>query len=66
MSISITAMKAIKRLSKNELVAMVTSISNYAEGQKAQSIILLKMVEDLKAELAKLQPQEPSVEKQDV
>lgn len=66
MSISTTAMKAIRRLSKNELINMVTSISNYAENQKAQSIILLKMVEDLKAELAKQQPREPSVEKSNV
>jgi hypothetical protein len=48
-----TAMKRIKRMTKPELIEMVVSISNYAEGQKAQSMILLKIVEDLKAELAK-------------
>lgn len=52
-SISKTALKTIKRMTKDALVNMVLQISNYAELQKAQNIILLKMVEDLKLELSK-------------
>lgn len=48
-----TAIKEIRRQNKDQLVAMVIKISNYAEQQKAQNIILLKMVEELKAEIKK-------------
>lgn len=50
---SITAMKEIRRKTKNELVDLVVKLNNYGEMQKAQNIILLKMVEDLKTELSK-------------
>jgi len=55
MSFSKTALKEIRRQTKNQLVEMVVKISNYAEDQKAQNIILLKMVEDLKKEISKSQ-----------
>jgi len=50
---SITAVKRVKRMNKDQLVDMVINLNNYAENQKAQNIILLKMVEDYKIELAK-------------
>lgn len=53
-----TALKTIRRLGKNQLVEMVVSISNYAENQKAQNMILLGMVAELKEELKKHQPAE--------
>jgi hypothetical protein len=53
MSFSKTALKEIARQSKNQLLEMVVKISNYAENQKAQNIILLKYVEELKTQLKK-------------
>jgi hypothetical protein len=50
-SFSKTALKEIRRQSKNQLVDMVVKISNYAEDQKAQNIILLKLVEELKSKV---------------
>ena len=53
MSFSKTAIKRIKAMTKNELVDMVLQLNNYGENQKAQNIILLKMVEDLQKQIPK-------------
>lgn len=46
MSFSKTAIKTIKRMTKNQLIDMVIKISNYAEETKAKNIILLEMYKE--------------------
>jgi hypothetical protein len=58
MSFSKTALKKIKALTKNELVDLVIKTSNYAENQKAQNIILLSMVSELKKQVPEKKEEE--------
>jgi hypothetical protein len=62
-SFSQTSLKRIARMSKNELINMVVSISNYAEQQKAASLLLLGRLEQVNAiltpeQIELLKPQE--------
>jgi hypothetical protein len=54
-SFSQTSLKRIARMSKNELITMVISISNYAEQQKAASLLLLGRLEQVNAILTEEQ-----------
>jgi hypothetical protein len=45
-----TAMKRIRRMSKNELISMVVQISNYAEQQKAENILLVNALKIMEAQ----------------
>ncbi len=47
MSFSKTAIKTIKRMTKNQLIDMVIKISNYAEETNAKNIILLEMYKEI-------------------
>lgn len=55
---SSTALKKIKRMSKNELINAVINMHNYAEQQKTASIILMKSMEELKLKLAEQKKEE--------
>lgn len=47
-----TAIKALKRLPKDQLIAQIMSMAAYAEQQKAANIILLNAIEKIKQERA--------------
>ena len=55
---SITAIKRLKKLSKDELVKLIIDMSNYAEGQKADNIILHEAIERLRHKLGEKLEQE--------
>ena len=50
---TMTAIKALKRKSKDELVQAIMEMCNYAEKQKAANIILTNAMEQLKQIRAK-------------
>lgn len=52
---SATAMKTIRRQSKDQLVHQVVQLNNYAENQKAANMILMYKVGALDKEIQKLQ-----------
>jgi hypothetical protein len=61
-----TSLKRIARMSKNELINMVVSISNYAEQQKAASLLLMGRLEQVNAiltleQVEALKPKEEEV-----
>ena len=51
-----TALKQLRRLTKNQLFDMVVKISNYAEEQKAASMILMARVSELEKQINGKQP----------
>lgn len=53
-SFSTTALKMIRRHSKDQLVSHVVNLNNYAEQQKAANMILFYQVKNLNEELQKL------------
>lgn len=52
MDFSRTAIKALKRLNKPQLVDQIMKMAEYAERQKAANIILLNTLEKLKQDRA--------------
>ncbi len=55
---SITAIKKLRHMTKDQLVKLIIDMSNYAEAQKADNIILKGAIEQLRHKLGEKMEQE--------